>query len=180
MLKNSLFLMVVIFGLAACAYRMNVSTGPLSDADFASYQTYSFMPGSALVVATSEFVSPLLEDQLKTAATRVLTGKGFRTVENPEDADFVVAFVLGARDQVKVNSYPKTYRESWRVDGAYTEDMEVRSYTEGTLSVDIFEVETRRPVWHGRASRNLTGAERGNVTLINDVVAAILSQFPPP
>ena len=179
MFRHSVALSILAFALAGCAQRLAVSTDRLSEADFASYQTYSFMPERALLVATPDFVNPMLEQQLKAAANRSLKSKGFKQVENPEEADFVLSFLLGARDQIKQNSYPTTYRESWRVGGPYTETTEVRNYTEGTLSIDVFEVKTRKPVWHGRATKHLSDADRGNEKLINDVVAAILDEFPP-
>lgn len=164
--------------LIGCASPMTVSTEPLSDADFSGYRTFSFMPERALLAASPEFQNPALEGQLKDAATRALAGKGFARTDDPEQADFVVSFTLGARDKIQENRFPTTYRESWRVDAPYTQGFEAREYTEGTLSVDIFDVATRRPVWHGRASKAMDGSARDGMDVLRRAVEAILAEFP--
>jgi len=166
--------------LIGCASPMTVSTAPLGEANLAAYRTFSFMPGRALLAAGPEFQSPALDGQLKEAATRTLTGKGFTLTNDPEQADFVVAFALGARDRIQENSFPTTYRESWRTDAPYTQDSEARGYTEGTLSIDVFDVETRRPVWHGRASKAMDGSARDAGAVLTRAVGAILAEFPSP
>ncbi len=170
---------LMIAGLAGCASPMKVSSDYYREADFSSYRTFSFMPGRALLVATTQPVSPLLEGRLMAAAADVLSTRGYRQVDNPDQADFILSFTLGERDQISVNNYPEAYRETWRLDGPNPGSVEVRTYTEGTLSIDMFEVKTRQPVWFGRASRSLTQSDRGNPALVKEVVSAILKQFPP-
>jgi hypothetical protein len=157
---------------------MSVSTAPLADADLTVYRTFSFMPGRALLAAGPEFQSPALEAQIKDAASRTLVGKGFEQTNDPEQADFVLSFTLGSRDRIQDNSFPTTYRESWRTDAPYTQDSETRQYTEGTLSIDIFDVATRRPVWHGSASKAMDGSARDAQDVLRRAVEAILAEFP--
>ena len=75
----------------------------------------------------------------KSAAAEALIAKGYRRAANPDDADFLLSFFLGARDQVRTNSYPDPYRKSWRWEQS-PGSADVRTYTEGALSIDIFEV----------------------------------------
>jgi len=169
-----------LIALGGCAARIDVATDYFPDAQFNAYRSFSFMPERTLLVAAATPVSPLLEERLKTAAASTLTDSGYRQVTDPEQADFVVSFTLGARDKIRVNSYPSSYRGSWAWGGPYQQQVDVRNYTEGTLAIDIFDVRTRQPVWFGRASKTISNADRANPTpLINEVVRAILSEFPP-
>lgn len=165
--------------LTGCATSLEVSSESVREADFASYRTFSFLPEKALVVASAEPFNPLLESRLKTAAAEALTVKGYRQTANPAEADILLAFFLGARDQVRVNSYPDATRETWRKDNRDVGDVQVRTYTEGTLSIDMYEEKTRSPVWHGSATRTLTREDRNDADLVTTVVNAILEQFPP-
>ena len=58
--------------------------------------------------------------------------------------------------------------------------MDVRQYHEGTLSVDVFDAHTHRPVWHGWAKKDLTRSDIENsAEPIRKAVAAVLAKFPP-
>ncbi len=118
------------------------------------------------------------------AIAESLTGKGLRMLDDPESADFVVAFTVGARDEVQVTSYPTAYR-SWGRGGYwgggyYGNDIDVRQYTEGRLSIDIFDRAEHRPVWHGWATKRITRkAQEDPEPVLREVVAAIMAKFPP-
>jgi hypothetical protein len=166
--------------LNGCAGSINVNTDYYPEAKFAAYRTFSFMPERSLRVAVAAPVSPLLEGRLISAATATLTSNGYRRVDDPDQADFVVSFTLGARDKIRVNSYPSSYRGRWAWGGPQLHEVDVRNYTEGTLAIDIFDVATHQPVWFGSASKTISNADRANPTpLINEVVGAILNRFPP-
>ena len=70
-------------------------------------------------------------------------------------ADQVVDFTIGARERIDVHSHPG----GWGLGpaapaGTLGDDIDVHQYREGTL--DVFDVHTRRPVWHGWAQKELT------------------------
>jgi hypothetical protein len=56
----------------------------------------------------------------------------------------------------------------------------VRQYREGTLSIDIFDVKSHRPVWHGWAKKELSRKDiEQSEQPIKHAVAAVLEKFPP-
>jgi hypothetical protein len=174
------WLVVAAVLLAGCATTFDVTTDHNPGAPFAAYKTFAYMPGQTLIVASSEAVSPLLPGRLMDAATTVLVAQGFRRHSDPEQADFVMSFTLGARDQIRVDSYPASYRGTWGWGTRYYQEVDVRVYTKGTLAIDVFDVRSRQPVWHGRTSKTITSSDRKNPTpVINEIVAAILAEFPP-
>ena len=147
-------------------------------ADFSGYKTFSWIGPRPLLEGGQ---SPLLEGRLMRITDEALRSKGYHFVPDPEGADFVVAFTVGARDKIKVTSYPSHYRGFNQVGwgGRYYNEVNVQNYTEGTLSIDIFDVSLRNPVWHGWAVKTISSQDRRNPTpVINEIVAAIFADFP--
>lgn len=160
-------------------------------ADFASYRTYAFISDHPMVRAPDTPPgSPLLEGRLMRITDDNLQGKGFTKVSDPESADFAVSFTVGARDKIRVNSYPEPYRPYYGGWGAWgapyyggymgTSNVDVQQYTEGTLAIDIFDVNQHKPVWHGIATKRITDSMRRNPDeSLTEIVDEILTRFPP-
>ncbi len=164
--------------LIGCASSAKVQTDFNPSADFSNYRSFSFISDKPLLV-TVVGVSPLLQERLINATRVELTSKGYRFVADPEAADFVVSFTMGARDKIKVTSYPTRYRGQWGWGTGYYNEVDVRSYTEGTLAIDVFDVKRRSPVWHGWGVKTISTQDRRNPTpVIKEIVAAIFAEFP--
>ena len=83
-----------------------------------------------LQIARSE--SGLAEVRLENAAMNELGKKAYRFVEDPAQADFVVAFTLGAREKLSVTSTPGPDGLAPFVWSApYYRDIDVHQFTEG-------------------------------------------------
>lgn len=156
--------------------------------NFRTYQTWSFISERPMIVSSSRgAVNPLLQSRIMDAVRAELTQKGFSYVDDPETADFVVSFTVGSREQIKVTEYPASYQMSYgryyRYGGygmTYGTETRVRQYTEGQLAVDVFDVDTRVPAFHGSASTRITESDRENPQpLIRSGVAEALKGFPP-
>lgn len=178
--------------LAGCG-----STGPVIDydqsANFTTYRTYAFISDSPMMrTPDTPPVSPLLEGRLIRITDDTLQAKGFSKVEDPESADFTVGFTVGARDKIKVNSYPEPYRPyygGWGWGATYYggyggygggTNVDVQQYTEGTLAIDVYDVAEHKPVWHGVATKRITDTMRRNPDeSLTEVVQEILQAYPP-
>lgn len=175
------------------------STGPVVDydraADFSNYKTYAFISDNPLMRAPgSPPGSPLLEGKLVNITDDAMQAKGFTKIENAESADFAIGFTVGARDKIKVNSYPEPYRPyyggygrggAWGgsyYGGGYGggSNVDVQQYTEGTLAIDIYDVAEHKPVWHGIATERITDKMRRNANeTLTEIVDEILISYPP-
>ncbi len=167
----------------ACATR---EAKPVAFADydretsFAGYRSYAWMKANPLFVATIQPVNPNLEATLMSETAALLAAKGIRRVEKPEDADFVVSFTVGSRDNLQVNNYPGRYRLG-RVGSAYPESSEVREVTTGAIAIEVFNQETGTRTWTGWATTGLTMDVRADsAPVVKEMVQLILEQFPPP
>lgn len=149
---------------------------------FPEYHAFSFMErehhGSH---------NPLVVQRARDAIEAELIRKGFVVASSAEKADFVVDFTIGARDRMDVHSYPATYvgygwwdNPGWWGGPYWGGQLDVRQYREGTLSIDIFDARTHRPVWHGWAKKELTRSDMEHSEApIRAAVAAVLERFPP-
>jgi hypothetical protein len=127
-------------------------------------------------------VSASVESRIEQTARDLLTAKGYRFVDDPGKADFVVGIGLGATDKLRIDTYPATYRGPWHWPDRGHET--VRQHGEGRLVVDIFDVRTQQPAWHGWATKTLTTGdtksdEKDLQAAIRSALTAILANFPP-
>ena len=113
-----------------------------------------------------------------------LEHKGYVFADSPDEADFIVCYTLGSRAKIDASSYPANHQANrgWHLYGRdyYTSAMHHRSYTEETLSIDIFDGKSKQPVWHGWANQTISAANRQKPSpIIRTAVAQIFEQFPP-
>ena len=68
-----------------------------------------------------------------------------------------------------------------RANGFHTgTSTQVRHTTRGTLAIDIFDVETESPVWHGSTETTITGSVHDDPEpVITEGVQRILAKFGP-
>lgn len=179
----SAFLAATIFGLPGCASTIETFSDHDASVAFDDYETFAWISEHPMVSSPGNAVAanPFMEDRIQDAIRHELTSRGYRLVQRDGDADFVVSFSVGGRKELSVESYPVAYRNRWTWGGAYIGDsVSVESNTEGVLAIDLFDAESKSPIWHGVARKNLTSAEqklRGSI--IQESVAAVLAEFPP-
>ena len=140
--------------------------------DFANYQTFSFISDSPMIVSSAQgAVSPLLQPRLMNAIRADLSRKGFplrhRSGCRPT---WPSRSPSAARDQIKVDQYPASYRTGYgsyyRGYGYgmnYATETRVRQYTEGQLAIDVFDVRSKTPAFHGTASTRVSSSDRENI-----------------
>ena len=177
---------LVCLGAGACATR-EAPGEVYADYDpgtsFRSYHSYSWMSPNPLFVNTGQPVNPGLESRLMSETAAVLKTRGFTRVEKREDADFVVAFSVGARDSLQENNFTGGDRmgdRMGRVGNNIPAASEVREVTTGAIAIEIFHRESGQRTWTGWATAAMTMDVRADSDpLVRDVVHRILEQFPP-
>lgn len=155
-------------------------------ASFQSYRTFAWISENPMIIAqAANPPSPLLQGQIQQAIQGAMSARGFALVNDPEAADLAIAFTVGSREQIRVDSYPSAYRGRYGWGGGYYgyggTDVSVRQYTEGRLAIDVFDVRRHEPVWHGWAEKRITTTDRENPQpVIREIVEAVMANFPPP
>jgi len=175
--------------LAGCATQMTATNDFDPAVDFSQYRTFSWIDPNPLVRAvTKRPLSPLLVVPLQEQAAQALTARGLTFVGDPADADLVVAFTIGSREGLRINSFPtRSFQTGPRGRRGYAwgnywsgSTVTTRRYKEGQLAVDLFDVAKARPVWHGTTSSRVTSRDlEAPQDLIRRAVDAIFAEFPP-
>ena len=129
--------------LTACE---TIRTGSHYDetTNFGAYQTFSWIDENPYIGDGSAVrISPLAQSKIQRAIQTQLEQLGYSFIEDRDDADFVLAYTVGTRDRIRVDSYPAAYRGSWgwHVHGSYyyVNETTVHSYKECTLGFDMFD-----------------------------------------
>lgn len=161
--------------------------------DFSRYKTYQWAPLEALGVAGPEDprISPLLRERIRASVDQVLLAKGY---VQASPADFLVTLRTGLIDRQFVDHWgpradPWWWRHSWRhrpfgpfaydpfFDPFFGRPL-VRTVTEGTIAIDMFDAETKQPIWHGHAS-SMVARDDISPADVQGMVDAVLADFPP-
>jgi hypothetical protein len=140
--------------------------------DFSKLKTFGFIP-----ISPEAGIDQLNANRFGDAIKNELTAKGYTISEN---ADFGVAILFGKQTKTNVTSYGYGYGPYWGRYGGTT-NIDVSQYDEGTLIIDVIDMNKKELVWRGTG----TGVINPNATVeertanINNAVAQILAQFPP-
>ncbi len=181
---------LAVLTMSACATTLTSTVDTADHANLNGFKTYAWIDDGLLFNSSTqapEVVNPLNEQRTRTAIEEELERKGYQQASLAQ-ADFVVAFTLGARDRVRVQNYhndffgygyydyyPGFYRFGRGHGGLGRSSASVRTFTEGTLVVDIFS--DKEAIWHGSATKRLS-REDSTRQLIDEAVAALFAQFP--
>jgi hypothetical protein len=151
------------------------------EVDFRGYQTYAFISENPMAVSQAQgAVNPMLQGRLMESIRITMNGKGYNEVSDPESASMAV----GSRDQIKVDTYPSSFSTGYSRRGYYYgyntgTETRVRQYTEGQLAVDIFDVASHNPAFHGVASKKITDSDRENQQeVLNAIASEALAGLP--
>ncbi|MAI79880.1 MAG: hypothetical protein CL917_13120 [Deltaproteobacteria bacterium] len=185
----SVFAVCTVLALVwACATPMRTSFDRDPNADFTRYRTFAWVGPAPLARAkqgtvTGSFVSALDDQRLRRAVDRALQSRGYTLITDTEKADLVVAYSVGTEDKVRVHQTPSSmtvypYPGRYRYGSWYTgSTVNVQQYTEGTLTLEVYDRRTEQAVWVGWASRRLSRKDDSQ-KIINEAVSKILSGFP--
>lgn len=172
---RKILMIVAALALSACETTPRVTTDYDPAASFSGYRTFEWASQSA-----PQGSNPLIFERVKASVERNLAAKSFTRSNTP---DFAVGITIGARDRVETTNwgpyYYPGYGRAFRYGWAYPySSVDVRTVTDGTVTIDIFDTRTKKPVWHGRATKEITGT-KVDQALIDQAVDAALANFPP-
>jgi len=167
--------------LTACA-TMRVGSDFDHTANLSGYHAFTWMPREHYGTR-----NPLVVQRTRDAIQAELTSRGYVYVPDDAAADFVVDFTIGAHDRTDIRSYPAGYTGPWYPGPLgwwgypyWGDQVDVRQYREGTLSIDVFDAHTHKPVWHGWAKKELSQSDMDrSEEPIRAAVDAVLEHFPP-
>ena len=192
--KPALFALGALF-LAGCASGPKTAVDYDASIDFAEYQTFGWAGDDPVDTdGVDRTVSPLIKQQIQDAVAAELEKKGYAIAVDDTEPDFVVLITLGRRDQFEIDTFAQTfytyepewsrataYTHSGYVSGYQTTGQTVERFTEGSVSIDIFDSAVGRPVWFGHASDEVDPLMSRNQArdMVVNAISLVLEPFPP-
>jgi hypothetical protein len=167
MLKLGIIVGLVILALLffGCASSVEVTSDYDNQYDFGKLRTFGFLP-----IPESAGLNQLDADRVSDAVTAELTPKGYGF---SRDADFAVVMHFGKHERTDI--------ESWGYSWGGAAGVDLYQYQEGTLVLDLVDMETRQLIWRGSGTGVLSSdpGTQERTQNINVAVKRILAQFPP-
>ena len=164
--------------LAACASKPVIRTQTAPALDVRKYQSFGFVEHPD---TDKSGYTTLTTRYLKGAVTREMLARGYAQSEQP---DLLVNFSVGARDKVEGSSWPDVgvgwghWSRGWGWGGTFG-GRDIRTVTEGSLTIDVVDQQRKELVWSGTAKGRVTSkAEDNPQSAIDKAVAAIFAQYP--
>ena len=147
------------------------------NADFTAYKTFYWVPSTVATTTTTTTSRPsgLLDARIRKAVDSQMEAKGF--TKNDTGPDVYVNYYAGAKDVVQVTDMGYGYGYRGWGGGA----VDVSTYTEGTLVVDIFDSKTKQLVWRAVATGAVDpgASPEKQEANVNNVVAQMFLAYPP-
>ena len=185
-----LIIAVLLAFMAGCATNSaKVNFDQNTEIDTKNYKTFAWLTKGKIMAPAIDF-NPVMKERVDDSIEQAFIAKGYQLIEDPEQADFTISYTVGNRDKIKVNSYPATYntgfgwgRGYYGARGYYGSmsmgtETSVRQYTEGKIAIDVYDVKTRQPVWHGWATKRLTSEDKQSPSAsLNETVIQVVNQF---
>jgi hypothetical protein len=141
-------------------------------ADFSRLSTYTWIETTPGAEASS-----LTLQRVRAAVDEALAARGYRA--DSQAPDFLVAAHISTEERTQVTDWGYTYAPRGAWYGA--RDIDVYTYQEGTLILDVVDAASRSLMWRGTASRMVdpswTPEEREEI--VREAVAELLERFPP-
>ncbi len=177
-----LFALSLLLLLAACASTPRVATQADPSADFGRYRSFAFYSPLAL---EQHGYTTITSNRVRAAVRAQMEARGYAYDE--AKPDLWVNLNAYMQDKTRVTTLPEVdydYYYSYRARGyvavPYWRDRtDVHQYTEGTLNIDLVDVQRRQLVWEGVAVGTVGRADpqrRGEQ--IDAAVAAMFAKFP--
>lgn len=169
--------------LAACQSRPEIRTQTAPDFELGRYQTFGFVERPSTDTAG---YTTLTTRYLKDSVSRELQARGYTLSESPE---LLVNFRVGSRDKVEGRTgpsvgvgYGRWWHRGWGGRGGIgIGDRDIRTVTEGELSVDLVDRQSNALVWSGTAEGRVTKAARNDPqAAIDQAVQQIFAKYPKP
>jgi hypothetical protein len=174
--------------LSACATYPSVRTDFDPSANFATYRTYTWIP-----VDVPRGMNPLLFRRVQGSIDQTLRSRGY---SQATPGDFAIAFTIGERDRTEATDYGYWgwggyWGNGWGCcgwghglgwgwgNGWGYPSVDVYTVTDRSLIVDIYDVATKRPIWHGVITKTTYPNSDVDYVKLDANVAALLAKFPP-
>jgi hypothetical protein len=156
----------------ACASPIKTAFDTDPGVDMARYTTYAWISTTSLIAPTEgviqgDYISPIDDQRIRREVDGQLQTKGYRPTDRA-DAELIVTYGVGSKDKVRVTDTPgrSSYYYGGYGYGSWYQGstVNVQQYTEGTLTIELFDRETKDAVWVGWGSKRLSKSDEREIS----------------
>jgi hypothetical protein len=174
------FGIIALLTMATAAFSQKVRYNFAQGTDFSQYKTYKWVK-----VENRDYPNQLLDDQIMASIDKQLARKGLTKIESGKP-DVVVVYQVSLSRETQWNSYGTGGYGwgwgGWRGWGGHSTYGSTSTLTVGTLNVDFYDVQTKKQIWRGEATKTLDqpkDAEKLQARL-DKATERLLKNYPPP
>jgi Domain of unknown function (DUF4136) len=168
------FALAILF--AGCATSPDVRTDFDPAAHFASYHTYTWL-------GKPTGISPLVEQRIVQGVDAHLQAKGWQPASSADTADVAVVANTVTQQQTTLDTfYTGGGYAGWGWRGGMgmgTSTTTVRTYTQGTLIVDLFDAKTKQAIWRGTGTATVPKSPTDVTATVQAALDKMFANFPP-
>jgi hypothetical protein len=162
----------MMFLFAGKSSAQQVKTDYDRGANFGQYKTYSWEQ-----VKTKDALDV---DRIKNAVNAALAAKGWTQVDSGGDASIVAMEIT--TNQQTLNTFYDGFGGGWRwrgFGGFGEATTTTDTYKVGTLIVDLFDTKTKKLLWRGTSSDELSNNSDKNIKNLDKGAEKMFKHFPP-
>lgn len=175
---------MLLAAVSGCQTTPKVNIESDKKADFGRYQTFHLPPLPDQFPGGDPGLMLRLRDTIEETVQATLTGKGYRTAGQAE-ADFAVLVRGELIPKVEVHDWGYTSAPFWGyrrsgyryVYGTAYPGVDVDTYTEGLLAVEVYDNQSKRQVWVGW-SKKRTSRKSVEPAKVAEALREILMRYP--
>lgn len=168
-MKLRLGIMVWMIVAALFAYAQKVETDYDHQYDFSQLHTFKVELGSV-------WNNPLQQQRAKEDIVRELTSRGWMQAKEGQDADAVVVLHGATHEQKSLDTWYSGGGWGW---GPGMSNTTVNTIRVGTMVIDVFDAKTKKLVFRGTASDDISDKPEKNAKKIDKAVEKMFKDFPP-
>lgn len=189
MLRTATLLAIALLSLPGCS-TFTIDTRYDKDYAYGQLRSFAWSNLAPDISGGSEYARPEVDEAIRTDLTRAFASRGFYEADDPQSADFLIAYRLIVENRLTERVLNDGYEvgPGWGPEGIdarqyahKTQETFVIEYSEGTLVVDVSEPESRRLLWRGSVQGELHEAESwpDRRKRMQRAMRDLLKRFPP-
>jgi hypothetical protein len=138
-------------------------------ANFSKYKTFSWIKEPVTMK------DPLMQQRIVNAVNAQLKARGLQPVDN--NGDLGVAVNVATLEKQTLNTFYDGFGPwYWGLGSATTM---VETFTEGTIVADLFDTKTKRVVWRGVGSKEISNKPGKATEQVEKTIEKMFKQYPP-
>jgi hypothetical protein len=160
--RRSLLILGLASGLALSTgiqAKPTISTDAVPGVNFSAYKTYSWVSKPP-----PQGVNPVMYQRIVADFDSALAGLGYQKAADPAELSMVLT--IGAQNKTDIESF-----------GRFGLQTSVYQYTQGQVSLDVFDTKTQQALWHGQVS-DTVNPDKPNPTKADAAIAKLMQRFP--